>query len=129
MTDAEKEDLFYDFVKHHQQLEHLRFGEPVEGQQWIGVLSEGFTRDDGVVIDPNWDGIYEDYVKSLGKWDASIEYISSKISDMQSSRELADFVTKCILERLKLDNIQSTKVYVNISNNWDKTWFDSIEEV
>jgi hypothetical protein len=128
MTDVEKEDLFYDFVKQHQQFEHLTFGESVEGQHWIGVLSEGFKRDDGAVIDPNWDGIYEDYVKSSGKWDDSIEYISNKISEMQTSRELADFVTKSILERLKLDNIQSTKVYVNISNNWDKTWFDSIEE-
>jgi hypothetical protein len=129
MTNSQKEELFYDFVKHHQQLEHLIFGEPVEGQQWIGVLTEGFKRDDGIVIDPNWDGIYEDYVKSSGKWDASIEYISSKISEMHSGRELADFVMRCIIERLKLDNIQSQKVYVNISNNWDKTWFDSIEEV
>lgn len=128
MTDAEKEDLFYDFVKQHQQLEHLTFGEPVEGQQWIGVLNEDF-KIDSLMISPNWDTIYEDYVKSSGKWDASIEYISSKISEMQSGRELADFLTKCIIERLKLDNIQSEKVYVNISNNWDKTWFDSIEEV
>lgn len=128
MTNAEKEDLFYDFFKQHDQLKHLQFGEPIEDQQWIGVLREGFKRDDGVVIDPNWDGIYEDYINSSGKWDESIDYISSQISLMTTSRELADFLTKYILERLKSDNIQSEKVYVTISNNWNKTWFDSIEE-
>jgi hypothetical protein len=114
MTDAEKEDLFYDFVKYHQQLEHLTFGEPVEGQQWIGVLDENFNTDDGIIIAPDWDIIYEDYVKSSGKWDDSIEYISSKISEMQSGRELADFVMRCIIERLKLDNIQSQKLHLAI---------------
>ena len=34
-----------------------------------------------------------------------------------------------LLEKLKADNIQSRKVYVCISDNWDKTWFDSIEGV
>jgi hypothetical protein len=124
MTNVAQEDLFYEFVKQHQQLEHLTFGEPIEGQQWIGVLSEGFSNDDGVYISADWDEIYEDFVKSSND---SVEYISSKMSSIDNSTKLANFITTYILEKLKADNIQSQKVYVCISDNWDKTWFDSIE--
>jgi hypothetical protein len=126
MTTAEKEDLFYEFVKQHQQLQHLTFGEPIEGQQWIGVLTDGFKNDDGVYICADWDGIYKDFLES---GNASVEYISGKISSIDTGRKLADFITTQILEKLKADNIQSKKIYVCISDNWDKTWFDSIEKV
>ena len=125
MTNAEKESLFYDFVKQHEQLEHLTFGEPIEGQQWIGVLTDGFENDDGVYILADWDQIYENFLDSSNE---SIEYISSKMFSIDTGRKLADFITTHILEKLKADNIQSQKVYVCISDNWDKTWFDSIEE-
>ena len=125
MTNAEKESLFYDFVKQHEQLEHLTFGEPIEGQQWIGVLTDGFENDDGVYILADWDQIYEDFLDSSNE---SIEYISSKMFSIDTGRKLADFITTHILEKLKADNIQSQKVYVCISDNWDKTWFDSIED-
>ena len=125
MTTAVQENLFYEFVKQHQQLEHLIFGEPIEGQQWIGVLVDGFENDDGVYILADWDEIYEDFLNSSNE---SVEYISSKMSSIDTSRKLADFITTYILEKLKVDNIQSQKVYVCISDNWDKTWFDSIEE-
>jgi len=125
MTNAKKESLFYDFVKQHEQLEHLTFGEPIEGQQWIGVLTDGFENDDGVYILADWDQIYEDFLDSSNE---SIEYISSKMFSIDTGRKLADFITTHILEKLKADNIQSQKVYVCISDNWDKTWFDSIEE-
>ena len=124
MTNAEKESLFYDFVKQHEQLEHLTFGEPIEGQQWIGVLTDGFENDDGVYILADWDQIYEDFLDSSNE---SIEYISSKMFSIDTGRKLADFITTHILEKLKADNIQSQKVYVCISDNWNKTWFDSIE--
>jgi hypothetical protein len=126
MTNVEEENLFYEFVKQHQQFEHLTFGEPIEGQQWIGVLSEGFNNSDGVYISADWDDIYEDFLESSNQ---SVEYISSKMSSIDTSRKLADFITTYILKKLKADNVQSKKVYVCISNNWDKTWFDSIEEV
>lgn len=125
MTNAEKEDLFYDYVKQHQCLQHLTFGEPIDGQQWIGVLTDGFKNDDGVYILADWDEIYEDFVNSSNE---SVEYISSKIDSIDTNKKLADFITIQILDRLKADNIQSEKVYVCISDNWDKTWFDSIEE-
>jgi hypothetical protein len=124
MTNVAQEDLFYEFVKQHQQLEHLTFGEPIEGQQWIGVLSDGFSDDDGVYILADWDEIYEDFLEESND---SVEYISSKMSSIDNSTKLADFITTYILEKLKADNIQSQKVYVCISDNWDKTWFDSIE--
>jgi hypothetical protein len=125
MTNAEKEDLFYEFVKQHQHLQHLTFGEPIEGQQWIGVITDGFENDDGVYISANWDEIYADFLDSSNE---SVEYISGKISSIDNATKLADFITTHILEKLKTDNIQSQKVYVCISDNWNKTWFDSIEE-
>jgi hypothetical protein len=125
MTNAEKEDLFYEFVKQHQQLQHLTFGESIEGQQWIGVLTDGFNNDDGIYILADWDKIYEDFLESSND---SVEYISSKMSSINTGEQLANFVTTYILEKLKADNIQSQKVYVCISDKWDKTWFDSIED-
>jgi hypothetical protein len=125
MTNAVLENLFYEFVKQHQQLEHLTFGEPIEGQQWIGVLTEGFNNDDGFYISADWDEIYKDFLESSND---SVEYISSKMSSIDNSTKLAEFITTYILEKLKADNIQSQKVYVCISDNWDKTWFDSIED-
>jgi hypothetical protein len=125
MTNAVQENLFYEFVKQHQQLEHLTFGEPIEGQQWIGVLTEGFNNDDGVYISADWDKIYEDFLEESNE---SVEYISSKMSSIDTGRKLAEFITTYILEKLKADNIQSQKVYVCISDNWDKTWFDGIED-
>ena len=124
MTNDVQENLFYEFVKQHQQLKHLTFGEPIEGQQWIGVLTEGFNNDDGVYISADWDKIYEDFLEESND---SVEYISSKMSSIDTGRKLADFITTYILKKLKADNIQSQKVYVCISDNWDKTWFDSIE--
>jgi hypothetical protein len=38
MTNAEKESLFYDFVKQHQQLQHLTFGEPIENSNGLVFL-------------------------------------------------------------------------------------------
>jgi hypothetical protein len=49
------------------------------------------------------------------------------MSSINTGEQLANFVTTYILEKLKADNIQSQKVYVCISDKWDKTWFDSIE--
>ena len=92
MTNAEKENLFYEFVKQHEQLEHLTFGEVIEGQQWIGVLTDGFNNADGVYISADWDKIYEDFLESSNE---SVEYISSKMASIDTGRKLAEFITTC----------------------------------
>lgn len=129
MTNAEHLDLFYNFVKQHEHFKQLTFGEPVENQQWIGVLVDGFKKDDGVYILEEWAQVYNDFINSSEQLTETIRYISDKVAAANTNEKVAEFIITQILERLKADNVQSEKVYVCISNNWNKTWFDSIEEV
>lgn len=129
MTNAEHLDLFYNFVKHHEHFKQLTFGEPVENQQWIGVLVDGFKKDDGVYILEEWAQVYNDFINSSEQLTETIRYISDKVAAANTNEKVAEFITTYILARLKADNVQSEKVYVCISDNWNKTWFDSIEEV
>jgi hypothetical protein len=134
---TEDEVQFYEFMRDHELLSHLEFGDPVEGQQWIGILTDedeshtgytdSLTEEGYAVIDPNWDEMYANYLSSIGH--GNVEAIKAKVDAANTGKKLANFVTKYILTPLKEENIQSEKVYVVISNNFTKTWFDSIEEI
>lgn len=140
MTNAEKEDLFFDFVQQHGLLEHIVYGEtPVDGQQWIGIISDNDTHadwvaenvmsdPDAVIIDPNWDEIRNDYENCTGSWDESKEYMIAKMEALDTKKKGTNFLVKFVLQKMKDRNIQAKKVYVGITTNFTKTWFDSTVE-
>ena len=138
MTNAEKEEAFFQYIKNHPSLSHIDYGEgQVENQQWIGVLvdptnwtgeSNHLMVPGNVVIDPNWDGIYEsfkkdDLYKEIG------EYIDALTEAADTPKKVANFIQKHALQKIKDSHVIANNVYVVISSNFTKSWFDSILEV
>ena len=124
------EELFFQFVKGHDDLAHIEYGEnPVEGQQWIGVIDpeETYTNESELVIDPNWDEIWENYTSSVGFGD--VETIINLLTAADTPKKLSNFMLKYVFTPMKECNIQADKVYVVINSTFTKTWFDSIIEV
>jgi hypothetical protein len=126
------EELFFQFVKGHDDLAHIEYGEtPVEGQEWIGVLDPEETLDNGIhdgklYIDPNWDEIGDGFLASSGFGDDTMK---NKIDALDTAKKASNFVLKYVLTPMKEANVQADKVYVVIGSSWTKTWFDSIEEI
>jgi hypothetical protein len=126
------EELFFKFVQQHEDLAHIEYGEnPVEGQQWIGVIDPEETLDNGIhdgklYIDPNWDEIAENFKASDGFGDDTMK---DMIIALDTKKKASNFVIKYVLTPMKAANVQADKVYVVISSHWTKTWFDSIEEI
>lgn len=141
MTNEEKENLFFNFVKYHDLLKHIEYSDtPIEGQQWIGIISNDDTHAEwvaenvmndptAVIIDPNWDEIRNDYENSSGMWDESKDYMIAKMEALDTQKKGANFLVKFVLQKMKDRNIKADKVYVGITTNFTKTWFDSTVEV
>lgn len=129
----EYDDIFYNYVKNHNDLSHIKYGDiPVEGQQWIGVMADPVgEKTDGVVIDPNWDEIYNGFLEV--NWTNTEEakmYIQNLVESIGNNKSAAyNFINNKILKRMKKENIQSEKVYVGIGLGADRSFFDSIEGV
>lgn len=133
------EENFLQFVKNHDEMKHIQYSEtPIENQKVIGVLvtdptheqlvRQKFTGEGSTVIDPNYDNIYEDFLKIDHDLD-SVEYIKNVVESKQTQEEVAQFVIDFIIKKLLQLNIATEKVYVAISPNWDKTAFEEIVEV
>jgi hypothetical protein len=126
------EELFFQFVKGHDDLAHIEYGEnPVEGQQWIGVVDPEETLDNGIhdgklYIDPDWDEIAEAFKASSGFGDDTMK---NMITALDTQKKASNFVIKYVLTPMKAANVQADEVYVVISSHWTKTWFDSIQEI
>lgn len=128
----EYDDIFYNYVKNHNDLSHIKYGDPIPNQKWIGVIDDPVgKKTDGVIIDPNWDEIYNGFLEV--NWPNAEEakaYINNLIKPMENnSSAIYNFIINKILKRMKKENIQSEKVYVGIGLGADKAFFDSIEGV
>ena len=125
------EELFFQFVKGHDDLTHIEYGEnPVEGQKWIGVIDPEETIGNGIIdgklyIDPNWDEIAENFKTSIGFGDGTMVTL---IEALDTQKKASNFIIKYVLTPMKAANVQADEVYVVISSHWTKTWFDSIIE-
>jgi hypothetical protein len=110
MTDLEHEQVFFEFVKKHDQLNHLTYSEEtIEGQRVLGIIVDDTTatnradedyvpyyapymkplldNPDNVIIDPNWDNIYLDFTEIDHNLD-SIEYIKSLVDSKDKLKKL-----------------------------------------
>jgi hypothetical protein len=148
MTDLEHEQVFFEFVKHHDLLQHITYSdEPIEGQRVLGVIvydSEDENRENedyvpyyapymkpllddvnAVVIDPNWDNIYFNFIQLDHNLD-SIEYIKSLVESKSTREEVTQLVIDLILKKLISCNINAKKVYIVINPHWNTDWLDGI---
>jgi len=139
----EYDDIFYNYVKYHDLLKHIEYGDtPVEGQEWIGIISNDDTHTewvsenvmsdpDAVIIDPNWDEIYNGFLEV--NWPNTEEakmYIQNLVESIENnSSAVYNFIINKIVKRMKKENIQSKKVYVAIALGADQSWFNSIERI
>jgi hypothetical protein len=147
MTDLEHEQVFFEFVKHHDQLNHLTYSEEViEGQRVLGIIVDDSTatnradadyvpyytpymqpllnNPDNVIIDPNWDNIYLDFTEIDHNLD-SVEYIKSLV-DSKDKLEISQIIIDLILKKLVACNINAKTVYVVVNSRWNTDWFDGI---
>jgi hypothetical protein len=147
MTDLEHEQVFFEFVKNHDQLNHLTYSEePVEGQRVLGILVYDdnvvnrndldyvpyyapyikplLDNPDNVIIDPNWDNIYLNFTEIDHNLD-SVEYIKS-IFEPNTREEDSELISNLILKKLVSCNINAKTVYIVINSRWNTDWLDGI---
>lgn len=130
-----REIVFFDFMKSHPTLGHLKYKEDeTVGLQLIGVPTiDGYTDfmktfiDDekSSVLDPNWDELYSEFLKQCDD-DSAKEYISS-IVDSASREQLVELVISFIL--YISSNIDSDNLYVAIGDGWRQDWLTQLAEV
>jgi hypothetical protein len=147
MTDLEHEQVFFEFVKQHDQLNHLTYSEePIEGQRVLGIIVDDSTatnredadyvpyyapymqplldNPDNVIIDPNWDNIYLDFIGLDHNLD-SIEYMKS-LGNSNIKEEISQIIIDLLLKKLVACNINTKTVYIVINSHWNTDWLDGI---
>ena len=147
MTDLEHEQVFFEFVKTHDLLQHITYSEePIEEQRVLGILVDDDTavnrtdpdyvpyyapymkplldNPDNVIIDPNWDNIYLNFTEIDHNLE-SIEYIKSLV-ESKTREEISQIIVDLILKKLVASNINAKTVYVVINSRWNTDWLDGI---
>jgi hypothetical protein len=147
MTDLEHEQVYFEFVKHNDQLQHITYSEePIEGQKVLGILIDDdnavnraeadyvpyytpymqplLNNPDNVVIDPNWNNIYINFTEIDHNLE-SVEYIKSLV-ESKDREENIQLVINLILKKLVASNINAKTVYIVINSRWNTDWLDGI---
>ena len=147
MTDLEHEQVFFEFVKNHDLLQHIKYSEEtIQDQRVLGVLIYDdnavnraepdyvpyyapymkplLDNPDNVIIDPNWDNIYLNFTKIDHNLE-SVEYIKSLV-ESKDREEKIQLVIDLILKKLVALNINAKTVYVVLNSHWNTDWLDGI---
>jgi hypothetical protein len=139
------EKVFFDFVKNHDILQHISYSENIiTNQKIIGLQVDGLPGEDNeifvpyvqellkqtdvVIIDPNYDEIYNNFIK-LGHNEDSIEYIKNLFDDAETKEELLHLIINLIIKPLIECNINAKKVYFRVKPYWNTEWCDQVIEV
>ena len=139
------EQVFFDFVKNHDILQHLKYTEERrKGQQIIGLLVGGdpgeddtvfvpyvrelLKEDDVTIIDPNYDEIYNNFIHLDHNLD-SIEYIKNLFDNAETKEETLELILSLIIKPLIESNINTKKVYFRVKPYWNTEWCDQVIEV
>lgn len=119
------EEVFFNFITQHDYFKDM-FGMKPTGQQIIGVVGDNnITEVGAVVIDPNWDSIYESFI-NIDHNAESVEYIKSLLEsyDINQTQAYIDNLVKKMIEK----GIVADKVYVHIPSTADKSFYDEVIE-
>jgi len=135
------EQVFLEFVKHHDDLQHLSFSDTkIKNQKIIGLLeteendevfipfTENLLTENDVLIDPNWDEVCNSFV-SLKHDEETVDYIKDIIDSLETKKEVLEFLLNFIIKPLIDSNINANKVYFRIKPNWNTDWCDKVIEV
>lgn len=139
------EQVFFDFVKNHDILQHLKYtktrrkdqkiiglevgGEPGEDNDlFFPYVEKLMEQSDVVVIDPNYDEIYNSF-SNIDYAADSIEYISNLFDSTETREELLEVILNLIIKKLIASNIDAKKVYFRVKPYWNTEWCDEVIEV
>jgi hypothetical protein len=141
MTTVNHEQVFLEFVKHHDDLQHLSFSDvKVKNQKIIGLLeteenddffipfTEKLVTQNDVLIDPNWDEICNSFF-GIKHNEETVDYIKDIVDAIETKEEVLEFLLTYIIKPLIDSNINANKVYFRIKPNWNTDWCDTIIEV
>ena len=141
MTTINHEQVFLEFVKHHNDLQHLSFSDTkVKTQKIIGLLeteenddvfipfSENLLTENDVLIDPNWDEVYSSFL-GIKHNEETVAYIKQIVEAIETKEEVLEFLLNYIIKPLIDSNINAEKVYFRIKPTWNTDWCDIVIEV
>ena len=135
------EQVFLEFVKHHDDLQHLSFIDTkVQNQKIIGLLEteeideifvpfiENLLTEKDVLIDPNWDEVYNSFL-GIKHNEETVTYIKEIADAIETKEEVLEFLLSYIIKPLIDSNINAEKVYFRIKPTWNTEWCDTVIEV
>jgi hypothetical protein len=83
---------------------------------------------DVVVIDPNYDEIYNGF-SNIDYAADSIAYINEVFDSTKTREELLEVILNLIIKKLIASNIDAKKVYFRVKPYWNTEWCDEVIEV
>jgi hypothetical protein len=135
------EQVFLEFVKHHDDLQHLSFNATkVKNQNIIGLLeteesdevfvpfAQNLLTENDVLIDPNWDEVCNSFL-GIKHNEETVLYIKEIVEAIETKEEVLEFLLSYIIKPLIDSNINAKKVYFRIKPNWNTEWCDKVIEV
>lgn len=136
--DMNPKEAFFRYVKNHDFFTDFEFlDSPVEGQEIIAVVDDSFSfeADDGVIINPDYDGIINGFMNiTYDRW--AVNHIYNLVEQGKASDKplikVTESLTELIIKPLINSNINSPKVYFLIRDlpNWkDLSWASTVIEV
>ena len=135
------EHVFLEFVKGHDDLQHLSFNtSKVKNQKIIGLLeteetdevfvpfAKNLVTENDVLIDPNWDEVCNSFF-GIKHDEETVTYIKELVEAIETKEEVLEFLLSYIIKPLIDSNINAKKVYFRIKPNWNTEWCDTVIEV
>lgn len=120
------EEVFFNFVIQHDYFKDM-FGTKPADQKIIAIIGENnITEANAIVIDPNWDSIYESFL-NIDHDKESVDYIQSLLEsyNINETQTYIDGLVKKMIEK----GIVADKVYVHIPSTADKSFYHEVIEV
>ena len=143
LTAEQHQQVFFDFVKGHDELSDLSYTEERREQEIVGLMVKGnpeeddivflpfletLSKEDMAVVDPNYDELYESFLKIDHNLD-SVEYMQSLVEENLDRTRIAKLAVDLIVKPLIESNIDAKTVYFRVKPHWDLSWCDRIIEV
>lgn len=145
LTPKEHEAIFFEFVKAHDEMLHIKYSETKKTtQKIIGLKVAGIPGEDDevflpyaeellkekntILIDPDYDQLYESFLNIDYNLE-TVEYMRQLVETDVSRERISQLVIDLIIKPLIASNINAKKVYFRIKPHWDTSWCDSIIEV
>lgn len=145
LTAEQHQQVFFDFVKNHDEMQHIKYASTKKrGQEIIGLMVPGNPGEDdqiflpfveellkeegSLLIDPDYDQLYESFLQIDHNLD-SVEYMLSLVEADTSREKVTQLVIDLIVKPLIASKLDAKKIYFRVKPHWDTSWCTSVIEV